>query len=193
MVTGNITVARGTVNTKVAFKNCHPFIGCKIHLNDERVEDSDNLDIIMNMYNLIEYSDNYSDSTASLYHFKRQNPLPNNAELTVADSFSFAYKSNMLGKSSNIVLNAPRVEVIPPNENATWKNSQIMVSLKYISPFFRSLELPLINTKLYIQLNYTENSVTSDNAGTSTLKITKTELYVPVVTLNTEDSNKLNQ
>ena len=171
MVTGNITVARGTVNTKVAFINCHPFIGYKIHLNDERVEDSDNLDIIMNMYNLIEYSDNYSDSTASLYHFKRQKPLPNNAELAVADSSSFAYLFNMLGKSSNIVLNAPRVEVIPPNENPTWKNAQIMVSLKYISPFFRSLELPLINTKLYIQLNYTENSVISDNAGASTLKI----------------------
>ena len=50
----------------------NPFIGCKIHLNNEHVEDSDNLDKIMNMYNLIEYSDNYSDSTASLYHYKRQ-------------------------------------------------------------------------------------------------------------------------
>ena len=68
LVTGDITVegvvAANVPNTKVAFKNCHPFTKSEIHLNDEHVEDSDNLDIIMNMYNLIEYSDNYSDSTA---------------------------------------------------------------------------------------------------------------------------------
>ena len=46
---------------------------------------------------------------------------------------------------------------------------------------------------MYIQLNYTKHSVISDNAGASTFKITKTELYVPVVTLKTEDDNKLNQ
>ena len=53
--------------------------------------------------------------------------------------------------------------------------------------------MPLTNTKLYIELNYSKNSIISDNAGYSTFKITKTELYVPVVTLNTEDNNKLNQ
>ena len=58
--------------------------------------------------------------------------------------------------------------------------------------------MPLINTKLYIQLNYTKYSVISSGGGignndSSTFKITKTELYVPVVTLNTEDNNKLNQ
>ena len=47
------------------------------------------------MYNLIEYSDNYSDSTASLYQFKRQEPLDNNADLTIAGSPSFKYKSNL--------------------------------------------------------------------------------------------------
>ena len=81
------------------------------------------------------------------------------------------------------------------NGNAIWKNAQIMVPLKYISSFFRSLELPVINTKLYIQLNYTEKPVIStlDAADSTTFKIKKTELYVPVVTLNTEDDNKLNQ
>ena len=74
LVTGDITVVGGDVDTKVAFKNCHPFVASEIHLNDERVESADNLDLIMNMSNLIEYSDNYSDSTASLYQFKRQEP-----------------------------------------------------------------------------------------------------------------------
>ena len=77
--------------------------------------------------------------------------------------------------------------------NAVWKNAQIIVPLKYISSFFRSLEIFLINAKLCIQLNYTKNSLISDNTGVTTFKITKAELYVPVVTLNTEDNNKLNQ
>ena len=57
------------------------------------------------MYNLIEYSDNYSDSTASLYRFRRQEPLENNANLTVAGSSSFKYKSNLLGYPSNSIVN----------------------------------------------------------------------------------------
>ena len=60
LVPGNITVEGGDANTNAAFKNCHPFTKGKIHLNDTHVDESDNLDFIMNMYNLIEYSDNYS-------------------------------------------------------------------------------------------------------------------------------------
>ena len=137
----------------------------------------------MYMYNLIECSDNYEVSTASLYQFKRQEPLANNANLIIACSSSFKYKSSLLG------------EAITEDRNAVWKNARIIVPLKYVSSFFRSLELPLINTKLNIQLNYTKNSVISnvDADNSTTFKITKTELYVPVVTLNTEDNNKLNQ
>ena len=174
MVTGNITVVGGDTNTKAAFDNCHPFIGCKIHLNGEHVKHYDNLDIIMNMYNLIEYSDNYEDSTASLYYY--------NANLTGDGSSSFKYKSSLLGNATE------------EGGNAVWKNAQIIVPLKYISSFFRSLELLLINTKLYIQLNYTEKSVIpTDATDSTTFKIVKTDLYVPVVTLNTEDNDKLNQ
>ena len=72
LVTYDVAVTGGNTDTEVAFKNCHPLVKSKICLNDERVEGSDNLDLIMNMYNLIEYSDNYSDSTASLYQFQRQ-------------------------------------------------------------------------------------------------------------------------
>ena len=86
LVTRIITVEGGNNNTKVVFKNYHPFIKGKIHLNDTHVDESDNLDLIMNMYNLIEYSDNYSGSTASLYQFKRQEPLDNNANLTISST-----------------------------------------------------------------------------------------------------------
>ena len=79
-----------------------------------------------------------------MYQFKRQEPLPNNADLTVADSLSFKYKSNLLGKPTNIVTNNINVEVLDGG-NPIWKNAQIIVPLKYISYFFRLLELPLIN------------------------------------------------
>ena len=173
-----ITVVGGGTDKKVAFKNCHPFVKGKIHLNDIHVDESDHLDLIMNMYNLIEYSDNYEDSTASLYHFKRQEPLPNNIVLTVAGSTPF----------TNITLAG-----VLDGPNPIWKNAKIIVLLKSISSFFRSLELPLINTKVYIELNYTKTSVISDNDGASNFKITKTELYAPVVTLKAEDNNKCNQ
>ena len=140
------------------------------------------------MYNLIGYSDNYSDSTASLYQFKTQEPLPNNANLS-DNSSSFKYKSGLLKDS---VPMAAGVDPVILDAHRLWKTAQIIVPLKYISSFFRSLELLLINTKLYIQLNYTKNSVISDAARESTFKITKTELYVPAVTLKTEDNRKLN-
>ena len=71
LVTGNITATGGNANTKVAFKNCAPLTRCVTHINDEHVETAETLDIIMPMYNLLEYSDNYADSSASLWQFKR--------------------------------------------------------------------------------------------------------------------------
>ena len=78
LVTGNITATGGDANTRVAFKNCAPFTKCITHINDEHVDNADNLDIIMPMYNLIEYSDNYSDTSGSLWQFKRdKSPVTN--------------------------------------------------------------------------------------------------------------------
>ena len=72
LVTGDIEVVTGNDDTNVAFKNCHPFIRAVIHLNDEHVDTAENLDLTMGcLYNLIEYSDNYADAKASLYHYKR--------------------------------------------------------------------------------------------------------------------------
>ena len=68
-----------------------------------------------------------------------------------------------------------------------------MVPLKYVSNCFRSLELPLINTKLYMELNWTKYSVLSSTDQNSIFQITKGELYIPVVTLNTENNNKLSK
>ena len=71
LVTGNITATGGDANTGVVFKNCFPFTKCITHINNEHVDNADNLDIIMPMYNLIEYNHNYSDTSGSLWQFKR--------------------------------------------------------------------------------------------------------------------------
>ena len=163
LVTGDIAVTRGDRNTKVAFKNCHSFTKCRIHLNDDYVEDSTNLDITMTMYNLIEYSDNYEDFTACLYQFKRQEQSYDNAnptdivDLTADNLSSFKYKSGFLGTTENQITANDNPDI--PLSHRLWRNVKIIFPLKYVSSFFRSLERPLINAKLYIQLGYTRNSV----------------------------------
>ena len=104
-VTEDIKVADAAANTNVAFKNCATFTRCVIHINDEHVETAENLDIIMPMSNLIEYSDNYADSSGSLYQFKIDKSPMNDAEnpLNVAldNSTSFKYKASILGKATD--------------------------------------------------------------------------------------------
>ena len=104
-MTGDIKVAGVAANNNVAFKNCAPFSRCVTHINDEHLETAKNLDIIMPMYNLLQYSDNYADSSGSLYQFKRdESPMkdagnPNNVALD--NSTSFNYKASLLGKATD--------------------------------------------------------------------------------------------
>ena len=109
LVSGNITVMGGDANTKVAFKNCAPFTKCIIHINNERVHGANNLDIIMLMYNLIEYSDNYADTSGSLWQFKKDESLVTDAgnpdNVSTTNSTSFKYKSSLIGKSTAIYNN----------------------------------------------------------------------------------------
>ena len=79
LVTGDIKVAGVAANTNLVFKNCAPFTRCVTHINDEHVETAEDLDIIMPMYNFIEYSDNYAVSSGSLYQFKRDESPVNDA------------------------------------------------------------------------------------------------------------------
>ena len=74
-VTGDITAIGGDANTRASFKNCAPYTKCITHINYEHVDGVHNLDIIMPMYNLIEYSDKYSDTSGSLWQFKRDESL----------------------------------------------------------------------------------------------------------------------
>ena len=71
LVTGDITAKNCDENTNVAFKNCAPFTKCLTHINDEHIGTAEDIDITMPVYNLIEYSNNYSDTSGSLWQFKR--------------------------------------------------------------------------------------------------------------------------
>ena len=116
LVNGNIE--NKADNANVCFKNCAPFTRCVTHINDEHLETTEDLDIIMPMYNLLEYSDNYEESSGSLYQFKRDEFPPNSGNVSEDTSSSFKYKSNLLGNEVN--------------------NVKIAVPLKYLSNFFRS-------------------------------------------------------
>ena len=91
--------AANAAATRLALKNCAPFIKCNLEINDEHVDTAENLDMAMPMYKLIEYSDNYQDSSATLYQYKRDEPPEANAinDLTANNSDSFKYKINLLG------------------------------------------------------------------------------------------------
>ena len=77
------------------------------------------------------------------------------------------------------------------NAHYAWRNVKNAVPLKYIRNFFRALELILINTKLYMELNWTKHSIISNVDTATTFQITKAELYIPAVILSTENNNKL--
>ena len=109
-----------------ALKNCASFTNCIIEINNTQVDKAKDIDIVMPMYNLIEYSDNYAKTTGRLWQYFRDEPDDN-----LEDSESFKPKIKITGKT-------------PDDDNE--KDVEIMVPLKYLSNFWRTLEMPLINS-----------------------------------------------
>ena len=176
LVDGTIRAAAADANNRLALKNCAPFTKCNLEINDEHVDTAENLDITMPMYNLIEYSDNYQDSSATLYQYKRDEPPEANAinDLTTDTSSSFKHKVSLL---DNPVLDG----------NITRRSVKAVVPLKYLSKFFRSLETPLINCKIKLNLTWKKECALSNQDGNAVFIINDTKMYVPVVTLSKED------
>ena len=162
----------------MAFKNCAPFRTCDVTINDEHVEKAEDLEIVMPMYNLLEYSDNYQDSTGSLYQFKRDEPPDNNV---ANDTTSLVYKSKLISETDDHNVN----------------NVKLVVPLKYVSNFFRSLEIPLVNCKSDLELVWHKDCINSSaNAAAGqvvSFMITNTKLYVPIVTFSTKDNTLTKQ
>ena len=177
LVIVNITV---NAQNDVAFNNCAPFSTCKTVINDVFLDEANHNYIAMPMYNLIEYSGNYSDTAGSLLQFKRDEVSANNADLTIVNSESFKYKGALAGKTNNFA-----------DQKSSLKDTKIVVPLKYLSNFWRSLEMLSINFKVHRELNWIEGCILSSAGDSLKFEITDTKLHFPIVTLSTKDSINL--
>ena len=165
LVDGTIRAAAADANTRLALKNCAPFTKCNLEINDEHIDTTENLDIVMPMYNLIEYSDNYHVLSATLYQYKRDEPPEDDAiaDLMADNSDSFKYKISLLGNP--VVAN-----------NIARRSVKVVVPLKYLSNFFRS------------NLTWKKECVLSTGGGDAVFIMNDIKLHVPVVTFSKEDN-----
>ena len=145
LVKGNISLnnnagagaAADNIAKKVIFKNCALFTNCIGKINNTQIDNAEYIDIVIPIYNLIEYSDNYSKTSGSLWQYCKEIPAVNNAGniansdwANTTDSFSF--KAKITGRT---------------NDNGII-NVEIMAPLKYLRNFWRTLEMLLINCEV---------------------------------------------
>ena len=218
LVKGTITVTapgannnanniRDKRNRPVILKNNAPFVSCITRINGELIEDADALDIVMPMYNLLEYSKNYRKTIGSLYNYYRDELTNDNndnfANINVVNSEVFKCKNKITGNTYNVDAGAQGYDV---NKNGT-QEMELAIALKYLDNFWRALNIPLINCEVFLELKWNKNCVITsleqrqvdvgppvvrDNVPTgATLSITDCKLYMPVVTLSKDDEIKL--
>ena len=126
-------------NKGVTFNNWAPFTKCISRINNTDIDNAHDIDIVMPMYNLIEYSDNYSKTPGSLWQYYKDHPNDN-----LANFESFKSKVKITGKT--------------PTAGNT-KDVQIIVPLKYFSNFWRAFEMPLINCEVNLILIWSKDCV----------------------------------
>ena len=185
--------------TKLALKNNAPFVSRISKINYTLADNAEDLDVNMPMYNLLEYSKNYSKTTESFWNYFKDEPnsgTDNNINYSIKDSKSFDYKTSITGKLEG---------------DNTEKEVEIVVPLIHLSSFWRIIDMPLINCEINPILTQSKNcaltskatrdavpaqgvnpAVTAINNPTgATFKITDTKLCVPVVTLSTKNDKTL--
>ena len=148
----NAAVRQGDERDKgVAFRNCAPFTNCISEINNIQIDHCKDIDIIMPMYNLIEYSDNYAKTSGSYWQYYRDEPNDN-----LANSESFKSKIKIIGKT-------------PAAGNE--KDVEMMVPLKYLSNFWTTLEMPLISCKVSVILTWSSVCVITNSTGEGAFEI----------------------
>ena len=140
-------------------------------INNTQIDNAKDIDVVMPMYNLIEYSDNYSKTSGNLWQY-----YVDMSAATVPNSESFKSKIRIKRET-------------PATGNV--KDVKISVPLKYLSDFWRSLEVPLINCEINLILTWSKNFVILSGTGGQSFAITDTKFDVPVVTLSIQDNLKL--
>ena len=140
LVKGTITLARNNLRDRqdrpLIFKNNALFVSCITRINGELIEDADDLDIVMPMYNLLEYSKNYRKTIGSLYNYYRDE-LSDDADdnrfnnIKIVNSNTFKYKN----------------KIIDNTNNQGTKDIELAMPLKYLGNFWRALNIPLLVVK----------------------------------------------
>ena len=192
-------------NRPLILKNNAPFVSCITRINGELIENADDLDIVMSMYNLLEYSKTYRKTIGSLYNYYRDE-LSDDADdnnfdnIKAVNSNTFKYKNKITGNTYNVDAGAQGYDV---NKNGT-QEIELAIPLNYLGNFWRALNIPLISCEVSLELKWNKNCVITsleqrdigggnrDNAPTgATLTINDCKLYVPAVTLSKDDEIKL--
>ena len=219
LVKGTITVTAPGVNNNannigdkrnrpVILKNNAPFVSCITRINGELIEDAHDLDIVMSMYNLLEYSKNYRKTIGSLYNYYRDE-LSHDADdnnfdnIKVVNSNTFKYKNKITGNTYNVDAGTQGYDV---NKNGK-QEIELAIPLKYLGNFWRALNIPLISCEVSLELIWNKNCVITsleerqvdagppvvrdDSPTGATLAINYCKLYIPVVTLSKHDEIKL--
>ena len=159
-VNNNANNIRDKRNRPLILKNNAPFVSCITRINGELIEDADDLDIIMPMYNLLEYSKNYRKTIGSLYNYYRDklsndNDNINFRNIKVVNSNSFKYKNKIIGNTYNVNAGADGYNV---NKNGT-QEIELAIPLKYLGNFWRALNIPLISCEVFLELKWNKNCV----------------------------------
>ena len=153
-------------------------------MDNTQVDYAEDIDIVIPKYNLIEYSSTNSKTSGSLWQYKKDEPALEGNDNIIDfpannnNNNSFELKQQIAGQTGN----------------GGTKDVEIMVPLKYLSNFWRTVEMLLINCEISFQLKWSKNciivTVTAANQNPR-FQIDDTELYVPVITLSTQDNVKL--
>ena len=219
LVKGTITVTapeanngannvRDKRNRPLTLKNNTPFVSCITRINGELIEDTNDLDIVIPIYKLLEYSENYRKTTGSLYNYYRDE-LSDDADdnnfdnIKVVNSNTFKYKNKITGNTYDVDAGVDGCDL---NKNGK-QEIELAIPLKYLGNFCRALNIPLISCEVSLELKWNKNCVITsleerqvdagppivrDNSPTgATLTINDCKLYIPVVTLSKVDEIKL--
>ena len=148
-------------NKGVTFKNFAPFIDSISKINNTKIDNAKDLDVAMPMYNLIEYSDNYLKTSRSLWQYYTDDP---NDDITEFEWFKYTVK--IAGKT-------------PAASNTN--DVKITVPLKYLSNFWRTLKITLINYEINLILTWSTDYVISSANGATKFNITDTKIYTKLL------------
>ena len=167
---------------EVVFENFASFTDCKSEINNTQIDNAKEIDVVMPMYNLVVYVNNYSKASGSLWKYYRDEPALTNAGAianfhAVDNSASLKINKKITGKSAD----------------SGTKDIEIMVPLKYLSNFWRILEMPLTNCDINNILSWSGKWMLSNDTKATIFAITDTKLNVSVVTVSTQDNINLFQ